>query len=244
MAEKVRLDQALVQRGLTATREKAKRLVLAGKVSVNGQTVDKPAVSVLDTDRVELKEKEPFVSRGGLKLARALEAFLVSPAGKIAADIGASTGGFTDCLIQYGAQKVYAVDVGKGQLDWSLRNDPRVVVMEGVNARYLSAETLPEAVDIATVDVSFISLEKILPAVREIVKADGMVIALIKPQFEAERRFIKKGVVKDPAVHEAVVQKIREKARAVGFCPGGVVESPILGPAGNKEFLIYLKMQG
>jgi len=234
----------MVQLGLTASREKAKRLILAGHVTVNGQMVDKPAVTVAGTDSVEVREKEPFVSRGGLKLRQAVETFQLQLAGKTAADIGASTGGFTDCLLKRGAAKVYAVDVGKGQLDWSLRNDPRVVVMEGVNARYLSGRALPEAVDIATIDVSFISLEKIIPAVKEIVKPGGAVIALIKPQFEAERKYIKKGVVKDPAVHEAVVGKIREKAQAAGFRVAGVVASPILGPAGNKEFLIYLKMQG
>jgi len=231
----------MVQQGLTASREKAKRLIIAGKVSVNGQVVDKPASSVAEADVVEVREKEPFVSRGGVKLEKAIDAFQVPLAGRTAADIGASTGGFTDCLIQRGVTKVYAVDVGKGQLDWSLRNDPRVVVLEGVNARYLTKASIPEEVDIATIDVSFISLEKILPAVKEIVKPGGSVIALIKPQFEAERRQIKKGVVKDPAVHESVVKKIREKAIAEGFQAAGVVESPILGPAGNKEFFIYLK---
>lgn len=243
MNEKMRLDHAMVQKGLAESREQAKRLILAGQVTVNGQVVDKPAVSVSGTEVVAVREKEPFVSRGGLKLRKAIEVFQISLNGKTAADIGASTGGFTDCLLQRGAAKVFAVDVGKGQLHWSLRNDPRVIVMEGINARYLSKGAIPEAVDIATIDVSFISLEKIIPAVKEIVKPAGAVIALIKPQFEAERKYIKKGVVKDPAAHEAVVQKIREKAQQTGFRVEGVVESPILGPAGNKEFLVYLKMQ-
>ncbi|HRZ87604.1 MAG TPA: TlyA family RNA methyltransferase, partial [bacterium] len=223
-----------------ASREKAKRLVLAGKVRVNGEVVAKPATEVRSEDRIEIEEREPFVSRGGYKLQEALDRFSIDVAGKVAADLGSSTGGFTDCLLQRGACRVYAVDVGKGQLDWSLRTDSRVVVMEGVNARYLTEAELPEQADIVTIDVSFISLEKILPAARKLVKAGGAVVALIKPQFEAERRQIKKGVVKDPAAHQQVVEKVRRCAADEGFTVRGVVDSPILGPAGNKEFLLYL----
>jgi 23S rRNA (cytidine1920-2'-O)/16S rRNA (cytidine1409-2'-O)-methyltransferase len=220
-----------------------KALIMAGLVYVNGQRVDKAGTRVLLEAEIEVRgEACPYVSRGGLKLEHALKEFEVTVDGLVCADTGASTGGFTDCLLQHGAAKVYAIDVGHGQLHWRLRQDPRVVVMEGVNARYLKPEDLPEAVDLATIDVSFISLTKVLPAVVELVKPGGQIIALIKPQFEVGPREVGKGgVVRDPALHRRVVEKIKNFATGLELTILGVTESPILGPAGNKEFLIHLK---
>ncbi len=240
---KERLDKLLVQKGLCESRQKAQALIMAGQVYVNGQRIDKAGTRIPVKAEIQIKGQAcPFVSRGGLKLQKALEVFPLKVEGLVCADIGASTGGFTDCLLQHGAAKVFAIDVGHGQLHWRLRNDPRVVVMEGINARYLKPEDLPESVDLATIDVSFISLSKILPAVKELVKPGGHIIALIKPQFEVGPRQVgKKGVVKDPKLHKQVIENIKKFALGLGLEVLGLTESPILGPAGNKEFLISLR---
>jgi 23S rRNA (cytidine1920-2'-O)/16S rRNA (cytidine1409-2'-O)-methyltransferase len=241
---KNRLDTLLVERGLAETREKAKRLILAGSVEVNSQVADKPGMMVDARAEVRIREALPFVSRGGLKLQAALDEFGLSVDGLTAADFGASTGGFTDCLLQRGARRVYAVDVGYGQLAWTLRNDPRVVVMDRTNVRYV--QSLPEPVDLVTIDVSFISLGLVLPAARRVLKPDaGQVVALVKPQFEAGRdRVGKGGVVKDPDTHRAVLQAVRGMARDAGFHVWGLARSPVTGPAGNVEFLLRLGLQG
>jgi len=235
---KERLDVLLVKRGLVKSRERAQRLILAGQVLVNGQVRDKPGIRVRTNVEIRLLSRLPYVSRGGFKLEAALDAFGVQVKGKVAADVGASTGGFTDCLLQRGAARVYAIDVGYGQLAWKLRTDPRVVVMERTNIRYL--ESLPEQVDLVTIDVSFISLKLVFPAVLRLVKPQADIIALIKPQFEAERGQAKKGVVRDPAVHRAVLYKVLGFAREQGLIPQGLIRSPLLGPAGNVEFLAHL----
>lgn len=236
---KVRLDQLLWKRGLADTREQAQRLIRAGLASVAGRRADKPGHAYPADADIAVERGEKFVSRGGFKLERALDFFGLDVAGRVCLDIGASTGGFTDCLLQRGAGKVYAVDVGKGQLHWKLRNDPRVSVRDGVNARYLKAADIGEPADLVTVDVSFISLTKVLPAVREILRSGGRLVTLIKPQFEAGRRQVGKGgVVRDPRVHAEVVKRIRLfGTRETGLEWVGVCESPIRGPAGNIEFL-------
>lgn len=240
---KIRLDVLLVERGLFPSRQQAQRAIMAGQVFVDGQRVDKPGALVPRAAAVEVRGKPfPYVSRGGLKLERALDAFRVDVVGLAAVDIGASTGGFTDCLLQRGARRVYAVDVGVGQLDWRLRTDPRVVVMERVNARHLRPDDLPEAVDLAVIDVSFISLTKIFPAVRGLLKADGRVIALVKPQFEAGREHVgRRGVVRDPAVHRAVLRQVVAALKPNGFAPVDVTPSPIRGPEGNIEYLLLAR---
>jgi 23S rRNA (cytidine1920-2'-O)/16S rRNA (cytidine1409-2'-O)-methyltransferase len=232
-----------VERGLCESREKAKRAIMAGKVLVAGQLVDRPSAPVAEDAGVELKAPEKFVSRGGHKLEAALDYFKVDVAGAVCVDIGASTGGFTDCLLQRGAARVHAVDVGKGQLAYTLRRDARVVVHDDVNARHLRPEQIGEAADVATVDVSFISLTKVLAAVIALLKPSGIIVALIKPQFEAGPANVGKGgVVKDAAVHERVVETVKTLAtRQLGLRCDGVIESPLLGPAGNKEFLICLR---
>jgi 23S rRNA (cytidine1920-2'-O)/16S rRNA (cytidine1409-2'-O)-methyltransferase len=213
---------------------------MAAEVLVNGELVDKPGTRVAADAEIVIKEGLRYASRGGLKLESALDDLGVEVAGKVAADIGASTGGFTDCLLQRGVKRVYAIDVGYGQLAWPLRQDPRVVVLDRVNARYL--RELPEPVDLITVDVSFISLKLVLPAARALLKPQGQIMALIKPQFEAGRKMVGKGgVVKDPAVHRAVLQDILHWALNNGFDPLGVTASPIRGPAGNVEFFTLLK---
>jgi 23S rRNA (cytidine1920-2'-O)/16S rRNA (cytidine1409-2'-O)-methyltransferase len=239
---KVRLDQLLVERGLAETRSKAQALIRAGQVLVDGQLRDKPGTLVSPEATIAIKERPRYVSRGGDKLAAALEAFGVDPEDKVCLDIGASTGGFTDCLLQHGARKVYAVDVGKGQLHWRLRTDPRVVVKEGLNARYLSFANIGEPVDLVTVDVAFISLRLILPRLVGIVRPEGEVIALVKPQFEAGRSQVGKGgVVRDPRVHREVVEGIARFAEdELGWSVAGAIRSPLLGPAGNVEFLLHL----
>lgn len=237
--KKKRLDVLLVERGLVESRERGKRLIMAGQVLVDGQVVDKPGMQVAGGADIRLRAKLPYVSRGGLKLEAALDSFAILVAGAVAADVGASTGGFTDCLLQWGASKVYAIDVGYGQLAWRLRQDPRVVVMERVNVRYL--ESLPEPIDLATVDVSFISLELVLPSVMGWLKPAGDIIALIKPQFEAGPAEVGKGgVVKDPAVHRAVLSRILGWAQDHGLAMRGLITSPLKGPAGNVEFLAHL----
>jgi 23S rRNA (cytidine1920-2'-O)/16S rRNA (cytidine1409-2'-O)-methyltransferase len=237
--KKKRLDVLLVERGLVESWEQGKRLIMAGQVLVDGQVVDKPGMQVAGSADICLRASPPYVSRGGSKLEAALDSFAVPVADVVAADVGASTGGFTDCLLQRGARKVYAIDVGYGQLAWRLRQDPRVVVMERMNVRYLGS--LPEPIDLATVDVSFISLELVLPSVIGWLKSAGAIIALIKPQFEAGRTEVGKGgVVKDPEVHRAVLRKILGWALDHGLAVRGVMASPLKGPAGNVEFLAHL----
>lgn len=239
-----RLDQRLVELGLAPTRSRAQGLVMAGAVQVNGKTVAKAGHPVSADDRVEVVPTPlRYVSRGGWKLERALAAFAVDPSGWTVVDVGASTGGFTDCWLSHGAVRVYAVDVGHGQLAWSLRNDPRVVVLERTNARFLTLETLgrTEWVDAASVDVSFIGLRPILAAVSPLVRPGGRILALIKPQFEAGPAAVgKRGVVRDPAVHRAVLAKVLDEAQSLGLRVEGLCPSPLKGPNGNVEFLLEL----
>ncbi len=233
----------LVERGLAESRNRAQRLVMAGEVRVDGEMVHKPSTTVPVESPIEVKQHPQFVSRGGKKLAAALEAFDVDVTGKTCADVGASTGGFTDCLLQNGAEKVFAIDVGYGVLHWKLRQDPRVVVMERTNARYV--DHLPEPIDLATIDASFISLALLLPAVKGWFNSDkGRVIALIKPQFEAGRKAAARhaGVIKDREVHERVIKDTLLDASDLGFQPGGLIPSPIRGPKGNVEFLVDLRL--
>jgi 23S rRNA (cytidine1920-2'-O)/16S rRNA (cytidine1409-2'-O)-methyltransferase len=239
-AVKERLDRLLHQRGLVASREIGKRLIMAGEVTVDGQRVDKPGTQVpVDADLV-VKTPPPYVSRGGFKLEAALDAFPIPVPGLVAADVGACTGGFTDCLLQHGAARVYAIDVGYGQLDWRLRQDERVVVLERTNARYLNE--LAEPVDLVVIDVSFISLKLIIPPAVSWLKPGGHLVALIKPQFEAGRRQVGKGgVVRDPAVHRVVLEELLSWAEAEGLRPQGLIRSPVKGPAGNIEFLAWLR---
>jgi len=242
-----RLDQALVDRGFCDSRERAKRAILAGQVRVNAQRAHKPSDRVQPDDALALEAGEKYVSRGGHKLEHALRHFQLDVAALVALDLGASTGGFTDCLLQHGAAKVFAVDVGQGQFAWKLRQDHRVVVMEKTNARHLTAARFPQPfapADLAVIDCSFISLQKILPAAIALLKPNGKIVALVKPQFEAGRTEADKGrgVIKDPSVHERVLNELREFAAAQpGLNWRGVVESPLLGPAGNKEFLVLLE---
>ena len=237
-----RIDTQLVARGLAESREKAKRFILAGAVRVNGQLAHKPSDLVAEGAVLLIEVAEKYASRGGHKLEAALDAFQISCNGLVCADLGASTGGFTDCLLQRQAARVHSVDVGKGQLDWKLRQDARVVVHDGINARNLTVAALGEPVDLATIDVSFISLTKVLPATVDILKAGATLVALIKPQFEAGKKLVKKGgVVRDSRVHDAVTRMIQDFAtKTLGLTLLGIIESPLLGPAGNKEFLIAL----
>jgi 23S rRNA (cytidine1920-2'-O)/16S rRNA (cytidine1409-2'-O)-methyltransferase len=243
-SRKSRLDALLLERGLAATRERARALILAGQVRVDDQVVSKAGAAVQKDARLELTAPDhPYVSRGGVKLAHALEAFGILVEGRRALDIGASTGGFTDVLLRAGAADVIALDVGRGQLDWKLRQDPRVIVREGVNARQLGPAEVPHAVDIVVVDVAFISLRHILPALPPVVAPDGDIIALVKPQFEAGRSDVgKRGIVSDPAVHVAVVARVTGYAEAAGFRRAGLTPSPITGATGNREFLMHLKV--
>jgi len=242
MADKVRLDILLVEKGLATGRDRAKALIMAGKVLVAGQKTDKAGTLVpVNADIRLLGENLPYVSRGGLKLAKAVTEFKLDLQGKIAADIGASTGGFTDCMLQNGAAKVYAVDVGYGQLAWKLRTDSRVVNLERTNVRYVTRVEVPEELEFASVDVAFISLSKVLPAVAALLSDDGEIVALIKPQFEAGRERVgKKGVVRDPAVHEDVIRNVAGIARNLSFFPRMLTFSPVKGPEGNIEYLIWL----
>jgi len=235
---KTRLDTLLFERGLSESRERAKAVIMSGSVYVGGVKAVKPGVFVDPDAEIEIRGGLPFVSRGGLKLKKALDFFSVSPEGMVCIDCGASTGGFTDCLLQHGARQVYAVDVGYGQLAWSLRNDPRVMTMERTNIRNVTAEMLGERPQLATVDLSFISLSIVLPVLRELLTDDGQVICLIKPQFEAGRGNVgKKGVVRDSAIHEAVLERFIESAESCEFTPGGLTFSPVKGPEGNIEYL-------
>jgi 23S rRNA (cytidine1920-2'-O)/16S rRNA (cytidine1409-2'-O)-methyltransferase len=241
-----RLDQALVDRGLCPSREKAKRAILAGTVRINGQRANKASDTVRESDNVTLDAPDKFVSRGGHKLEHALEHFHLAVEGLTAIDLGASTGGFTDCLLQRGAAKVYAVDVGYGQLAWKLRQDERVVVMEKTNARDLTLGAFPEPfalADIVVIDCSFISLQKLLPAAVALLRPLGKLLALVKPQFEAGKTEVDKGegVIRDPAIHERVLHELRAFVADLNLKWTGVVESPLLGPAGNKEFLVLIE---
>jgi len=239
---KLRLDQLLVQRGLINSREQARRLILAGEVEVEGRIITKPGHQVPVTAELNVRQRPPYVSRGGLKLEAALRTFQIDVTGLIVVDLGAATGGFTDCLLQHGARRVYAVDVGYGQLAWKLRQDQRVVVMERVNARYLQ---LPEPVDLITADVSFISLELVLPAALRYLQPDGQLVVLIKPQFEAGYEQVRKGgVVRDRAVHRAVLHRFLHWAIEQGLVLRGLTPSPLRGPAGNVEFLAWLSRLG
>ncbi len=239
---KERLDVLLVNRGLAASREKAKTLIMAGDVFVNGQREDKAGTTFEVTVPIEVKGPAlKYVSRGGLKLEKAMEVFDVDPSDKICMDIGASTGGFTDCMLQNGASKVYAVDVGHGQLAWKLRNDPRVVCMEKTNVRYIQPEDVADTIDFFSVDVSFISLNKILGPVKALLNPGADGVCLIKPQFEAGREKVgKKGVVRDPAVHEEVIEAVTKYASSIGYSVSEVDFSPVKGPEGNIEYLAHL----
>jgi len=240
---KQRLDQLLVERGLAKSRERAAAMVLSGVVLVNGQSVQKAGTPVATDAEIRLKQRDhPYVGRGGIKLAHALQVFGVGVEGRDALDIGASTGGFTDVLLKGGATRVVALDVGHGQLDWGLRNDPRVLVIERANARALELSHLPGPVDIVTIDVSFISLRHIFPRVPPLLRDGADVVALIKPQFEAGRGEVgKKGVVRDPVVHERVVADATRAAAEVGLLRAAMTESPITGDTGNREFFLHLK---
>ena len=243
MKNKMRLDVLLIERGLQESRQKAQATIMAGLVYVGGQKVDKPGTNVADDAEIEVRGKVlPYVSRGGLKLEKAMQTWPITLTGKICADIGASTGGFTDCMLQNGAEKVYAVDVGYGQLDWKLRNDARVVCLERTNARYLSRQEVPDVLDFASIDVSFISLKLIFPALYALLREGGEIACLIKPQFEAGREKVgKKGVVRDPAVHLEVLENFLNHAKENHFTVLGITYSPIRGPEGNIEYLGYLR---
>lgn len=244
MKHKERLDVLLVSRGLAETRSKAQAIIMSGEVYVSGQKADKPGMSYEDTVEIEVRGHAcPYVSRGGLKLEKALRDFGVDPTGYVCSDSGASTGGFTDCLLQQGAAKVFAIDVGYGQLAWKIRQDPRVVCMERTNIRYVTPEDLGEPLDLSVVDVSFISLKIVLPAIQKLLKPTGQVLCLIKPQFEAGKEKVgKKGVVRDPAVHLEVLEHFVALARELGFTIRNLTFSPVKGPEGNIEFLGHLSM--
>lgn len=243
---KKRLDVLLVEKGLAPSREKAKAYIMEGKVFVENQREDKPGTNFDENSKIELHGKKlAYVSRGGLKLEKALKTFPVKLDGAVCMDIGASTGGFTDCMLQNGASKVFSVDVGYGQFDWSLRQDPRVVLMEKTNVRYLKPEDIGEPLDFASCDVSFISLSKILPAIFPILTDDGTMVCLIKPQFEAGRENVgKRGVVKNPKVHRDVIAEVFGFTEALGFAVKGLTFSPIKGPNGNIEYLMYIEKNG
>ena len=248
---KTRLDQILVERGLADSREKARALILAGSVAVDGQKSDKPGHAFPEDCRVEVAERLPYVSRGGFKLAGALDRFAIDVRGRVCLDVGASTGGFTDCLLQRGAARVYALDVGHGQLDWRLRNDPRVIVREGVNARYLQPGDFPEKFDLVVCDASFISATLLIPAIAPLLSESGEMVILVKPQFEVGKDQVGKGgIVRDPELHRAACERIQKAVEALGgiassgiasMWTASIVESPILGAEGNREFLLYAR---
>jgi 23S rRNA (cytidine1920-2'-O)/16S rRNA (cytidine1409-2'-O)-methyltransferase len=238
---KIRLDKLLLEKKLAPSRQKAQALIGAGLVLVDEKRADKPGTLVDETATVQVRETPPYVSRGGAKLAAGLASFNIKPAGLVCLDIGASTGGFTDCLLQNDAARVYAVDVGYGQLAWKLRQDPRVVVMERTNARYLTPAGFAEPIDLAVIDAAFISLKLLIPPLLPLFRKEISILALIKPQFEAGREKVgKKGVVRDPVVHEEVIAGIIAFCKILGLQSSGAVPSPILGPRGNREFLIHL----
>lgn len=243
---KERLDVLLVKQGLSPSREKAKAVIMSGLVFVNGQREDKAGALFDETkSRIEVRGNTlRYVSRGGLKLEKALKVFPIDLDGKVCMDIGASTGGFTDCMLQNGALRVYSIDVGHGQLDWKLRQDERVICMEKTNFRYVTKEQIPELIDFASVDVSFISLGKILPPACQLLKEQGEMVCLIKPQFEAGREKVgKKGVVSDPQVHKQVIESVIQSAVSLQFEVAGLDYSPVKGPEGNIEYLLYIRRQ-
>ncbi|ONI37687.1 rRNA methyltransferase [Candidatus Epulonipiscium fishelsonii] len=242
MAElKERLDVLIFKKGLAESRERAKAYIMAGVVYVDGQKEDKAGLKISEKSNIEVRQKMKYVSRGGFKLEKAVSSFKISLDEKICMDVGASTGGFTDCMLQEGAKKVYAIDVGYGQLAWKLRQDERVVCLEKTNMRYITADTIKDKIDFCSIDVSFISLTKILPSVKPLLANSGTVVALIKPQFEAGREQVEKnGVVRSPKVHEQVINMICENVQNMGFKILGLDFSPIKGPEGNREYLIYL----
>ncbi len=244
MKNKKRLDVLLVEQGHAESRTKAQAIIMSGLVYVEGQKADKPGMSYDETVSIEVRTGGcPYVSRGGLKLEKALRDFGVKPEGFVCSDSGASTGGFTDCLLQQGASKVFAIDVGYGQLDWKIRSDPRVVVMERTNVRYVTPEDLGEPLDLSVVDVSFISLRIVLPVIRTFLKPTGQVLCLIKPQFEAGKEKVgKKGVIRDPAIHQEVLDNFVELTQQIGFTILGLTFSPVKGPEGNIEFLAHLTL--
>ena len=246
MKIKKRLDVLLTELGYADSRTKAQAIIMSGQVYVDGQKADKPGVSYEETVSVEVRGAAcPYVSRGGLKLEKALRDFGVKPEGYVCSDSGASTGGFTDCLLQQGAKKVFAIDVGYGQLDWKIRSDPRVVVMERTNVRYVTPEQLGEPLDLSVVDVSFISLKIVLPVIKTFLKPDGQVVCLIKPQFEAGKDKVgKKGVVREPETHIEVLDNFVSLARELDFSILGLTFSPVKGPEGNIEFLGHLTLSG
>jgi 23S rRNA (cytidine1920-2'-O)/16S rRNA (cytidine1409-2'-O)-methyltransferase len=244
--KKTRLDVLVLEKGLARSRERARALIMAGKILVNNRLVDKAGSFVYQNDDIRLKgEKNPYVSRGGLKLEKALQTLNIDITGAVCMDVGASTGGFTDCLLQHGAHRVFAVDVGYGQLSWKLVQDSRVVVIDRTNIRYMKAERLQEPVDLITVDVSFISLKIVVPALIKFIKKDARILALIKPQFEVGKGNVGKGgVVRDPVLHGKVIKSLSDFFIKTGLLPEFVIPSPILGPKGNKEFFICLKYAG
>jgi 23S rRNA (cytidine1920-2'-O)/16S rRNA (cytidine1409-2'-O)-methyltransferase len=245
MMRKERFDKLLVEKGVVQSRERARALIMAGKVAVEGNRIDKPGIQINIDAQLKLQGGDSsYVSRGGEKMEGALKAFGIDPKGMVVMDVGASTGGFTDCILQKGAKKVYAVDVGYGQLAWRLQKDPRVVNLERRNIRYLQREEVPEEIDLILIDTSFISIEKFLPHLLGFLKKEGAILSLIKPQFEVERGEVGKGgVVRDKALHEKVIERVSNFSRGLGLKVLGVTESPLLGPKGNKEFFIYLKKE-
>ena len=241
MKARQRLDLLVVERGLTESREKARALILAGQVLVNGQKADKAGANVDTEATIELLAQPRYVGRGGLKLEAALDHFGIAVAGKVCLDVGSSTGGFTDCLLQRGAARVYAIDAGTGQLDWKLRNDPRVIVHEQVNARYLSRDQVPELIDLVVCDVSFISITMILPAIADLLAGHAEMVILVKPQFELERHQIGKGgIIRDPALHQQACRRVEQAVQALGF-QTQIIPSPVLGAEGNQEFLLHAR---
>jgi len=243
VTRKERCDKLLVERGMVQSRERARALIMEGRVTVDGETVEKPGTLVKVEATLQIQGDDlPYVSRGGLKVEAALKAFKVDPEGKVVIDVGASTGGFTDCVLQKGAKKVYAIDVGYGQLAWKLQKDPRVINLERENIRYLKREEVSEEADLILVDTSFISIEKFLPHLVAFLKEGGDLLCLIKPQFEVGKGEVGKGgVVRDSKLHQKVVDQISHFSLGLGLDVGGVIESPLLGPKGNKEFFIHLK---
>ena len=245
MKIKKRLDVLLTEQMYADSRSKAQAIIMAGQVYVNGQKADKPGTAYEETVQIEVRgDTCPYVSRGGLKLEKALRDFGVKPDGYVCSDSGASTGGFTDCLLQQGAKKVFAIDVGYGQLDWKIRSDDRVVVMERTNIRYVTPEDLGEPLDLSVIDVSFISLKIVLPTIKTLLKPNGQVLCLIKPQFEAGKEKVgKKGVVRDPAIHKEVLDSFVQTVTELGFTILGLTFSPVKGPEGNIEFLSHLTLE-
>ena len=245
MMRKERLDKLLVEKGVVQSRERARALIMAGKVALKGNRIDKPGIQINADAQLQIQEEDSsYVSRGGEKMEGALKVFGIDPKGMVVMDVGASTGGFTDCILQKGAKKVYAVDVGYGQLAWRLQKDLRVVNLERRNIRYLQREEVPEEVDLILIDTSFISIEKFLPHLLGFLKKEGAILSLIKPQFEVEKGEVGKGgVVRDKALHEKVINRISNFSRGLKLKILGVTESPLLGPKGNKEFFIYLKKE-